>query len=505
MAGDTIEAAVRAFYRQQATSQNNAGVPAEDMAVSLMQALSLPTQAAASTHAANPQARLATPQGGLTSSDLNDLKNKDPQNKREDKPKAYLNYVFFDNQFNFVEDGSGVKQVDSDPNQLETLSSGQVVAKKTGYVYVYTSNESQQDVLFDNMGVTQITGPVLEETHYYPYGLTMAGISSTAPLQIENRFKFNGKELNHQEFSDGGGLEWYDYGARLQDPQLGRWWTVDPMADKFSGLSSYEYVTGNPISLTDPDGKDWYKNKKGNVVWRNSHDDEYEDDEDAYYNIGEFYSVQLGDHYYFFDQLKATKFGVNEINTFAGFESMKYQEWDGYILGFSKMYGADPNFVKSILLQENGGVPSAINNDPMTMFNPGDWSSTKDIGTQAETRDRFYEKNPVKQYANGILSIKSGIKWLYGPKKDAANDFSKFPSQSSTFPIDISKMPLIWRMANRYNGNSNTTTDMNGNILKQHYIYAQRAYMRYNNPNIYIPTGTGGKNQVDKYSPQKGY
>jgi hypothetical protein len=41
-----------------------------------------------------------------------------------------------------VNNGSGIKQVDGEPNQLETLASGKVVAKKNGYVYVYTSNES---------------------------------------------------------------------------------------------------------------------------------------------------------------------------------------------------------------------------------------------------------------------------------------------------------------------------------------------------------------------------
>lgn len=171
-------------------------------------------------------------------------------------PKAYLNYVFFDQDFNFIASSSSYKQVSTAAeDDHELLEFNGLVMPEGGYLFVYVSNEGHSttggNVYFDDLRITHKNGPIIQEDHYYPFGGTISTLSSSAPLSKPNNFKVQSKELQ-TEFD----LDWFDFEARFYDPQIARTTTHDPHADSYLTLSPYSWVANNPMLIIDPTGKD---------------------------------------------------------------------------------------------------------------------------------------------------------------------------------------------------------------------------------------------------------
>lgn len=178
------------------------------------------------------------------------------------KPRAYLSGMLFDERFKLVLSSSGADPVGDADAQTGVAWKEHLVPGFTiptsGYLVIFTSNETQNlDVFWDNLQVSHIRGPLLEETHYYPFGLAMHGISSKAATTLENKKGYNGNEIQNKEFSDGSGLEWYDFNARGYDQQLGRFMQVDPLANEGGqeSLTPFQFGLNDPIRYNDPDGK----------------------------------------------------------------------------------------------------------------------------------------------------------------------------------------------------------------------------------------------------------
>jgi RHS repeat-associated protein len=126
-----------------------------------------------------------------------------------------------------------------------------ITMDKSGFFYAYVVNESSMNVYFDDFQVSTTSGQVLEQNDYYPFGLLNAQLSAPGIANPINKYKYNGKELQKEL-----NLEWLDYGARFYDPQIGRWHSPDPMAEKYRRWSPYNYGVDNPIRFIDPDGNE---------------------------------------------------------------------------------------------------------------------------------------------------------------------------------------------------------------------------------------------------------
>jgi len=88
----------------------------------------------------------------------------------------------------------------------------------------------------------------VQYTQYYPSGLPWASNSIDNP--ITQPYKYNGKE-----FVEMNGYDTYDYGARGYYPAMGRFTSMDPLAELYYNVSPYAYCMDNPINKTDPDGR----------------------------------------------------------------------------------------------------------------------------------------------------------------------------------------------------------------------------------------------------------
>jgi RHS repeat-associated protein len=244
MAGDQFSIRVSSWYRLNGTSPGAPVNPLPDLLGALISGVGgLP--------GGHPTPAVLQGNSAPLSINVNQFLSDTGSAIVQTKPHAFVNWVLFDNQFNYVAASSGFDQVGGD-QELKKHCLTNLPITTCGYLYIYASNETPNiNVFFDNLQVTHTRGPLLEEDHYYPFGLTMAGISDKA-LKInyaENKVRFQKQELQNKEFSDGSGLEMYEFKYRMDDPQIGRFCSIDPLADKYVYNSTYAFsedkVTGH--------------------------------------------------------------------------------------------------------------------------------------------------------------------------------------------------------------------------------------------------------------------
>ena len=170
------------------------------------------------------------------------------------------------------------------------------------YVYNYTDH-------LGNIRMSYTLNPqnnkleILEENHYFPFGLKHSTyipadkkmlelivkqneekIKIKIVQETEYQYKYNGKE-----WQDELGLNFYDYGARNYDPALGRWMNMDPLAELSRRWSPYTYAYNNPLRFIDPDGM-----KGEDIIYRHINKSTGETTNYVYRN-GDFYNLKTNE------------------------------------------------------------------------------------------------------------------------------------------------------------------------------------------------------------------
>jgi RHS repeat-associated protein len=261
MSGDKFTIRVASGWYSGSATNSNTNVAADLLSILTNTVAGVSGGKATAAQLQNPTSGLP---GGLTSFFSN-------QTTTGSKPKAYINWVLLDEQFKVAKDANGniIGSGYSGFQQVQASGSAHIhnipdlTVAKSGYLYIYTSNEATNiDVFFDNLHVVHDRGPLVEETHYYPFGLVMQGLSSKA-MQFgnpENTYKFNGIEQNN-DFD----LNMYDAHYRNLDPQIGRFWQIDPKPNE--NFSLYAAMANNPILYSDPLGDTtWVYGRNGSLI-----------------------------------------------------------------------------------------------------------------------------------------------------------------------------------------------------------------------------------------------
>ncbi len=169
------------------------------------------------------------------------------------KPKAYIEIAIYADSLQT--DLLSAKQLPiSDKGEYfwEQLQDSLLI-EEDGFAVVSLRNESEKEVLFDELNVTVYgteRATIIQENHYEPFGMTLRGLDYVLEEKQKNKFLYNeGTEREQSLDLYLDETEWRPY-----DMQIGRMTGVDALADMFADYSPYVYAFNNPVNFNDPTG-----------------------------------------------------------------------------------------------------------------------------------------------------------------------------------------------------------------------------------------------------------
>ena len=151
---------------------------------------------------------------------------------------------------------AGAEFVDNKLEQINILN-GRIYIEENGekhYQYNLSDHLGNVVVVFEDKGDFGIKieedpeyeGEIIQRNHYYSFGMRVETPHFNFGVEPENKYLYNGKEL-----ADDFGLDWHFYGFRMYDAAIGRFPSVDPIIERFSYLTPYNYASNNPVLMID--------------------------------------------------------------------------------------------------------------------------------------------------------------------------------------------------------------------------------------------------------------
>ena len=268
-----------------------------------------------------------------------------------------------------------------------------------GYIDMTGGTPAYRFYVSDHQGnvrlVTDATGTPLQVNHYDPFGNELDMSASTSPVggnavlsgtTTLNPYKYSGKEWDDQ-------ASLYDFSARMYNPTIARFTTMDPLCEKYYSVSPYAYCAGNPVNLVDPSGEStWvYQNEDGTYTVFNG------DLEDNDLNIYVYSKDSSGEY-----TIRGESIGITP--TIRSFYNSDSSSWvtDAVIRMDDKSGREFMNYVVDSSVSLMGYMMNAI---PNGIF---DFKKTNgSFGVMYNEAKDFYRGMPIGSTANGVAMIAS--------------------------------------------------------------------------------------------------
>ncbi|WP_157558811.1 RHS repeat domain-containing protein [Microscilla marina] len=162
-------------------------------------------------------------------------------------PSGYLKLVFYKKDGTPVTASLQIAHLSPGAGQWQDLELT-YTATERGYLQAFVANESDQEVFFDDMVVEHTPQLIVQENHYYPFGMNLRGIEKRGTP--EHRYQYNAGTELEKSFD----LNLYETPFRGYDAQLGRFHGIDDLALMMPSITPYQYAFNDPVLFNDPTG-----------------------------------------------------------------------------------------------------------------------------------------------------------------------------------------------------------------------------------------------------------